>query len=164
MDPNHPESSPSHSTDQPAPAQPELTSSEPTSTEPPFTLKEERRPPSRGELLQAQYNFLETLFAASISALILLSLALNLFLFKQMRLARGQASAQRPEINKSVDRFQSNNEPVIRDFVAQLERFGATNANFRPILDKYRPWLGKYYKDQVTRSEALKPVRAQPSP
>jgi hypothetical protein len=95
--------------------------------------------------LYKQYAFLETLVALTISALILSSLGLNLFLFKQMRLVRGQLNNQKQISTSILEEFHSKREPSIHNFVNKLQAYADTKPEFRVILDKYRTPLAKYF-------------------
>lgn len=114
---------------------------------------------ARGRLsqLQRQYQFLETLVALTISALILMSLGLNLFLFKQMRLVRGQLHNQKQVAAAVLEEFHNKREPAIKNFVQALQRYGAANPEFSAIMEKYRPYLGKYF------SSAVRPAATTPN-
>jgi len=93
------------------------------------------------EDFQRQYNTLQNLFHAALVAVILLSLGVSLFIFKQMRLLRSQLEEQRPGVSRLIADYQKNSEPVIRNFTSAMERFAATNRDFQPIMEKYRPLL-----------------------
>ena len=65
--------------------------------------------------------------------LILLNVGLNIFLLKQVKLARRQVM----EARAYVANYQQNSEPVIDNFVAQLQAFSKSNPDFAPTLVKY---------------------------
>ena len=85
-----------------------------------------------GELEQ-QCHDLRTLLNATFVALLVLSLSVNLFLGKQMRLVRAKVSESRPVIQRMQAEFQKK-EPNMRNFVNALQSFGAVHADFLPIL------------------------------
>jgi len=97
------------------------------------------------EQIQQQHQALETLFALTVSALILMSLGLNLFLFKQSRLARGQVAQQGPVVNRAVTEFHKSREPIVRALISGLEDFVSIDQKFQLVIEKYRPYLGQYY-------------------
>ena len=117
------------------------------------------RPPEGGSASQAvrarlgylhkQYNFLETLVAFTVSALILMSLGLNLFLFKQMRLTRGQLHHQKQVSAVMLDEFYNKREPAIKDFVVALQTYSQSHPDFSPILEQFRPHLARYFTATV---------------
>jgi len=113
-------------------------------------------------MLEDHYQFLETVVALSVSALIVLSLGLNLFLFKQMRLARGQVYGRRPAVTALTEEFHQKREPIIRNLVGQLESFATTNADFKAVLESHRLDLRKYFKP--LDSPAPDPVPSAPEP
>ena len=96
------------------------------------------------ELVSRQLEILRTLFTAALVALILLSLGVTLFIFKQMRVVRAQLDDQRPTVTKMKADYEKISEPLIRNFAGRLQGFAASNPDFRPILDRYRNALGAY--------------------
>jgi hypothetical protein len=86
--------------------------------------------------LSAEVRSLKSLFYAALLALIVLAVAVDIYLGKQMRLAQRQYVAQRQSIDES--------ERLLRNFVVALDGFAATNKDFQPIFDRYRSVFGKY--------------------
>jgi hypothetical protein len=84
----------------------------------------------------AEVRSLKSLFHAALLALIVLAVAVDIYLGKQMRLAQRQYVAQRQNIDES--------ERLLRSFVVAMDSFAATNKDFQPIFDRYRPVFGKY--------------------
>src|SRR5688572_27483918 len=93
------------------------------------------------EFLAWRYDRLQMLFQFAMAGLIILSAAINIFLFKQMRLVRVQLPPQREAVIRYVMEFQKRDDPTIRSFVTKLQEFAAANPDFRPILDHYRSHL-----------------------
>lgn len=112
------------------------------------------------ELLQRQLEVLRTLFTTALLALILLSLGVTLFVAKQMRMVRAQLDDQRPNVTKLATDYRNVSEPLIRNFTSRLQGFAATNPDFKPILDRYRPALGAYLNSPATPG----PVAPSPGP
>jgi hypothetical protein len=106
--------------------------------------------------LERQYENLHVLFEFALVALILLGLSVTLFMFKQMRLVRAQLAEQRPIVNKLISDYQKHSEPLVRNFTGAMQRFASSNADFQPIVEKYRPVL----KDYLTTA----PLPATPAP
>ena len=79
------------------------------------------------------------------AGLIVLALAVDMFLYKQMNLVRAQLPAQREAVIRYMMEFQKRDDITIRSFVAKLQQVAATNQDFRPILDAYRPHLSAYF-------------------
>ena len=97
------------------------------------------------EFLAWRYDRLHTLFQFAVAGLIILSLAINVFLFKQMRLVRAQLPQQRDAVIRFAMEFQKRDDTTIRSFVGKLQQFAAANPDFRPILDAYRTHLSAYF-------------------
>ena len=90
------------------------------------------------------------------AGMIILSAAMSLFLYKQMRLVRVQLPSQRDAVIRYAMDFQKKDDATIRSFVTKLQDFAAANPDFRPILDHYRPHLSAYFVPL--------PPRAAPAP
>ena len=100
--------------------------------------------PATTQDLRSQYESLQNLFHLALVGLIIFGLGVSLFIFKQMRLLRMQLEEQRPNVSRLIADYQKNSEPLIRNFSGALERFAATNRDFQPIMEKYRPLLRDY--------------------
>lgn len=113
--------------------------------------------------LERQYRDLRKLFNAAFVAVLLLSIAVNLFLAKQMRLVRGKVSESRPIIQRMQAEFQRK-EPNMRNFVSALQSFATATPDFQPILIRYRQVVPQYFNSQiaVTASPKTAPVSANP--
>src|SRR4051794_10145568 len=84
-----------------------------------------------GEL---QYHFegLRSLFLFALIALVGMTLTVDLcFIRRQMTYVRAQVDEQRPKVRDKITGFKSR-EPVVRDFIASLQTFAATNHEFQP--------------------------------
>ena len=104
-----------------------------------------KEPGSDGVSLERDFRKLHTLFMWAVGALLLFSLAANLFIGKQLRLAQFQLPAQRDGVIRQAMEFQKRDEPLIRKFVARLQDFARTHPEFQPLLDQYRSTLGGYF-------------------
>jgi len=113
------------------------------------------------EFLAWRYDRLQTLFQFALAGLILLSGALNVFLFKQMRLVRLQLPQQRDATIRYVMEFNKRDDFTIRNFVSKLQEFAAINPDFRPVLDHYQPHLSAYFMS--VPQKAPMPVSPAPS-
>ena len=114
----------------------------------------EGRERSRGELA-SQFRDLRNLFYLATFALLVMGVGVNIYLGKQMRLARAQLAEQRQTIERAADDFQSNSEPMIREFAGAMQSFASTNKDFAQIFDRYKPVFSKY----LTGSPAQPPAR-----
>src|SRR4051812_16248477 len=77
-------------------------------------------------------------------ALILVSGSFMLFMYVQMGMVRGQLSDQRPAVLKALQDFKQNNMPLMEKFNVRIRSYAASNANFRPILQKYDASLSEF--------------------
>ena len=85
------------------------------------------------QTLREEVRTLRSLFSASAMALILLSFAINAFLYYQDRIARRELQAAR----KMAQEFETVKRPVIGTFVNRLQEFARSHPDINPILDKY---------------------------
>ena len=113
--------------------------------------------------LRSQHEALRNLFFGTVAALILLSLGLNLFIGKQMRMVRTQLDEFRPQVTRVATDFKERREPAIRSFLSQLQSFASVHREFQQVLEKYRPLLAGYLSAPVTPPTAAKPGPA-PAP
>ncbi|MBM3823842.1 MAG: hypothetical protein FJ404_13325 [Verrucomicrobia bacterium] len=89
------------------------------------------KPPSAD--LAGAVATLRASFHVVLVVLTLLACALSIFLFRQVAMARRQVA----EASEYVLNYQKNTEPAIARFVAQLQSYARTNAEFAPVLSKY---------------------------
>lgn len=123
------------------------------------------------DAVERQCRDLRTLLNAAFVAVLLLSVAVNLFLAKQMRLVRGKVSESRPIIQRMQAEFQRK-EPNMRNFVSALQSFASFNPDFQPILIRYRQVVPQYFNTQIAVTApsqtppgtAASPVFGQPPP
>jgi hypothetical protein len=80
-----------------------------------------------------QFRSVRMVLAAILAAMLCFGGALFFFLYRQVSLLNRQVT----EANRLTSEFQSNALPRINWFVANLQAFGRTNADFNPILSKY---------------------------
>ncbi len=95
--------------------------------------------PASGSLESVQQGFesLKTLFCAALVALVILSVSVDLFLLKQVSLARKQVEETQARVKNLTEDFQKNNAPLMGAFVTSLMNFARTNPDFVPIIQKY---------------------------
>jgi hypothetical protein len=86
--------------------------------------------------LATEVRGLKSLFYLTLLALLVMGISLNIYLGKQMRLARAQLYAQQ--------RSAEDSERLVRNFAVAMNGFASTNRDFQPIFDKYRPVFSKY--------------------
>lgn len=142
----------SASPSQPAPGQPEPQRQRPTEFHR-VTISE----------LEQQCHDLRTLLSATFVALLVLSLAVNLFLAKQMRMIRAKVTEARPVIMRMQAEFQRK-EPNMQKFVSSLQSFATTNPEFQPILGRYRQVIPQYFSSSIAVMNAPQGAPAPTSP
>jgi chromosome condensin MukBEF complex kleisin-like MukF subunit len=103
--------------------------------------------------LAAEFHDLRRLFYLATFALLVMGVGVNIYLGKQMRFARMKLAEQRQIVGRAADDFQSNSEPMVRDFAAAMQNFASTNKDFAPIFDRYRPAFSNY----LSRSSSAAP-------
>ena len=94
--------------------------------------------------LASQFHDLQNLFYIATFALLVMGVGVNIYLGKQMRLARMQLAEQRQTFGKAAEDFVNTGEPMIREFAMAMQSFASTNKDFAPIFEKYRPAFSKY--------------------
>jgi hypothetical protein len=70
---------------------------------------------------------------AALVALVLLSAAFFVFLFRQVSMVRKDLDAA----NAIVKEYQTKRESLITNFVAGVQSFARTHPDFTPILERY---------------------------
>jgi hypothetical protein len=95
--------------------------------------------------LGQQLFTLKTMLVMTLVALLVLSAAVNLFLYKQMRMTRAVLNDLRPKVGQVYSEFRKVREPAVKNFIGALQTFSSTNRSFQPILEKYRPYLSAYF-------------------
>jgi len=109
------------------------------------------------EELQYHFEGLRSLFFLALLGLIIATLAVDVcFVRRQMVAVRSQVDDQRPKINKMVAEYKKSTEPLVRNFTASMQSFAASNHDFQPIFERYRPYLGP------TAAAAAPATTAQP--
>ena len=102
--------------------------------------------PPEVEALHQQCQDLRLLFNATFLGLIALSLAVNLFFGKQMRLVRQQLDEQMPNFIRIQNEFTKLRDPEFRAFMNQLHRHASTHPAYQTnVLEKYRRVLPQYF-------------------
>ena len=97
------------------------------------------------EETRRQYASLHQLLLVTMAALALVTLGVDLFIGKQVRMIGRQLEEQRPLVQKATSDYQKFNEPLIRHFTGALQSFALAHRDFQPVLEKYRPQLKQYY-------------------
>jgi uncharacterized protein (DUF58 family) len=87
--------------------------------------------------LQSQINTLRALLNVVLLILLLMSLAANALLLKQVGKVRSQVEASQPQVDKLSTEYENVLKPRISQFLQALVQFAQTNPDFIPILQKY---------------------------
>jgi hypothetical protein len=122
------------------PQQPELPRQRPSSI-PSVTVQE----------LEAQCHDLRTLLTATLVALLVFSLGVNLFLGKEQRLIRQKLSESRPTVQRLAAEFRKK-EPNMKAFLDALQSYSYTNPDFAPVLERYKAAIPQYFQRTVAVS------------
>ncbi|MBI3851855.1 MAG: hypothetical protein HY298_16490 [Verrucomicrobia bacterium] len=85
------------------------------------------------EELQEQVRSLRTFFLATLAVLIFLSFTLDVFILRQVSIARRQLE----ENQKFVDDYNKISVPMITDFLTKLTAASKTNTDIARLLLKY---------------------------
>jgi hypothetical protein len=93
-----------------------------------------QNPNTNREDLRQQYEGLRKLFVVALIAMLILSGALTIFLFRQWVFLRKDLESLRPQIAA----IKKTEEPQIQNFVNLMIGYGRTDPNFKPILAKYK--------------------------
>ena len=124
----------------PVPQQPDLPRQRPTSL-PGVTVHE----------LEAQCQDLRTLLTATLVALLVFSLGVNLFLAKEQRMIRQKLSESRPTVQRMAAEFRKK-EPNMKAFLDALQSYSYTNPDFAPVLERYKAAIPQYFQRTVAVS------------
>ena len=88
--------------------------------------------PVETERLEAELESLRGVVFRVVVGLLILAVAVNVFLWRQVHMVRAQLAAGQ----KQVAEYQKA-EPAVRDLLARLHAFAATHPDFQPIMSKY---------------------------
>jgi hypothetical protein len=109
--------------------------------------------------LQREVRTQRALVVGMLLGLVVLSASVNIMTAKQMRMAREQLNALRPQVLRMYGDFRQQREPALRSFVGQLEAFAETNRNFASVLDRFRPVLPNYFTGVSVPRPVLAPMQ-----
>ena len=90
--------------------------------------------------LQQQVRSLQTLMVAVLMILILLSGSINIYLLRQVGYVRKDLETMRqqePQLTQLIADYQKTSEPLIRNFVADLQNEARKYPELNPLLVKY---------------------------
>jgi hypothetical protein len=121
---------------------------------------------SAGEIgqLKRQAEVQRTLLLGTMVALVLLSGSVNLITMKQMRMARDQSNDLSARVIPLYRNFREQQEPAVKRLVSQLQVFADSNREFRPVLERYRPFLQQYFTGPAAPPPTMPPLQAPVQP
>jgi hypothetical protein len=85
------------------------------------------------QALQEQVGSLQTILVAALMALLLLSVGVNIYLFRQVDMVSKELGIA----TRLVRDFETNKKPLINTFVSNLVVYARTHQDFNPILQKF---------------------------
>ena len=85
----------------------------------------------------ADVQSLRMLLHGLLAAVLVASIGLNVFLFKQLRLIRSANAAAVPQFEAAVKAFNEGEAVKTKALINQLRVFAKTNPDFAEILKKY---------------------------
>jgi hypothetical protein len=86
--------------------------------------------------LQAQVDSLHSLLTSVLVLVLILSGALNLYLWRQYQFSNADLRAARPQIEQMAAEW-SKTSATMQDFIRRLADYNRTHADFAPIANKY---------------------------
>lgn len=95
------------------------------------------RPSGSVSSAEQSLQSLRLLFVAALATLLILSASLNLYLYKQSKLARQELDKTQPVVAQMAAEYNQKSIPLINDFLARLQAFAKTNPDFYPILARH---------------------------
>ena len=101
--------------------------------------------------LEAQCQDLRTLLTATLVALLVLSVGVNLFLAKEQRIVRQKLTALRPMVYDLAAQFRQK-EPNMKAFINALQTYSYSNPDFQPLLERYKVAMPQYFVGTVALS------------
>lgn len=101
--------------------------------------------------LEAQCQDLRTLLTATLVALLVFSIGVNLFLAKEQRMIRQKLSESRPMVYDLTAQFRKK-EPNMKAFLSALQTYAYANPDFQPLLERYKVAIPQYFFGTVALS------------
>jgi hypothetical protein len=124
-------------------------------------------PPERGsesvEDLRREMGGLRRLVNLALAAVLLFSVAINLFLGKQMRLVRSKVRESQPVVQRMAAEF-NRKEHAMRDFVGALQSYALAHPDFLSVLSKYTNSMPQYFVNPVRIGTGLPGTTIPPAP
>lgn len=95
--------------------------------------------------LRDDLQSLQTLFSVSLVLILVFTLCVDLFMFRQVFILRAQAHKVEAELNG----FTATTGPAIIKLYSQLSDYGAKHPEYAAIIKKYSP----FFDSHITRSK-----------
>jgi hypothetical protein len=115
------------------------------------------------EHLQQDAEDMRALLHATFVALIVLALGINLFLWKQMRIAGDRLDNERGDMERAEAAFRKR-DPEFKRIVNTLQQFASTHPDYGEILARYRGVLPQYLPSAPVLSAKPGPAVLPPAP
>jgi hypothetical protein len=113
------------------------------------------------EALNRKTGKLEFLLLVSLGAIIILSIGVNILIANQAKLLQARYIEQEPAVKQYAQGYRDIDEPLYRKFALAMQQYAATNKDFQPLWDKYRPALTNLLVPAV--AAPTPPQKAQPA-
>jgi hypothetical protein len=98
--------------------------------------------------LARQVTALRLLLNLALAAVLVFSMAINLFLWKQMRLVRSKVRESQPVVQRMAAEF-TKKEQNMRSFVGTLQSYALAHPDFYSVLSKYTNAMPQYFVNPV---------------
>ena len=113
--------------------------------------------------LSRQTSKLEFLLLISLVVIIILTVAVNILLSNEVKVLQARYNEQNPAVKGYAKAFWQSDEPLYRKFAAAMQQYAATNRDFLPIWEKYRPSMSNLLMAKplapATPAQPAKPVK-----
>ena len=111
------------------------------------------------ETIHRQLQSLRLLFVATLMALLVLSVAVDFYLWYQVKMVRKELTTT----YAFLEDYQKNKEPLLNKMVAGLQKFSQSHADVKPLLERYsiKPFAGDAASPAASApaAEPVKPAR-----
>jgi hypothetical protein len=87
--------------------------------------------------LRERFQSLQTLFSVSMMLVLVFTLCMDLFLFRQMLILRAEAH----RLETQLQEFSANTAPAMIKLYSQMSDYAAKHPEYAAILKKYSPYF-----------------------
>ncbi len=107
--------------------------------------------PAVPEQIERDLASLQSVVTMIVAGLLILTVAVNVFIWRQVRVVRNQLADERRQIDE-----YNRADPAVRDLLRRLQAFAASNPDFQPVIARYA--------EPSTNQAAPKTVPKSPAP